>query len=100
MRGPGGGGDPIAAYVTLVRQRIDAHKRYPAMARRRGLEGVVTVRIRIADDGSVERTVTLGEVPRLFEKTALEAVQKAAPFPPPPARFGELEVAIRYELDE
>jgi protein TonB len=99
-RGSGdGGADALAAYVARVRQLIEERKHYPAMARRRGLEGRVTVRIAIAPDGSVEHVAAVGGGVDLFVRATLEAVERAAPLPPPPPGFGELEVAVRYELD-
>jgi protein TonB len=94
-----GGADALAAYVALVRERIEERKHYPAMARRRGLEGRVTVRIAIAPDGSVERASAVGGGVDLFVRATLEAVERAAPLPPPPPGFGDLEVTVRYELD-
>lgn len=94
-----GGVDALAAYVALVRQRIEERKHYPAMARRRGLEGRVTIRIAIAPDGSVERASAVGGGVDFFVRAALEAVERAAPLPPPPPGFGDLEVTVRYELD-
>jgi protein TonB len=99
-RGTGeGGADSLAAYVARVRQLIEERKHYPAMARRRGLEGRVTVRIAIAPDGRVEQVSAVGGGMDLFVRATLEAVERAAPLPPPPPGFGELEVAVRYELD-
>ena len=92
--------DEIAAYAAKVRRMIAEHKRYPAMARRRGMEAMVTIRLRIADDGTIEEFSPLGSVPRFFEKATRLATEAAAPFPKPPEGFGTLELGIRYELDE
>jgi len=92
--------DEIELYVSLVRRRIAERKGYPSMARRRGMEGVVNLRLRIADDGSVAEVRATGAAARLFERAALDAVERAAPFPPPPDAFPDFEVAIRYQMTD
>lgn len=86
-------------YVARVGRLIEAKRRYPHAAKRRRLEGEVTVRIAIAIDGTVSNVRALDGASRLFERATLEAVHDAAPFPPPPDGFDEMEVAIRYEID-
>ncbi len=92
--------DEIEAYKNLVRRLIASRKHYPTMARRRGLEGDVTVQLRIADDGGLDAVQAAGRGGRLFERAALDAVRLAVPFPPPPPEFGDFEVVIRYRLDD
>jgi protein TonB len=99
---PGGapGGDALAAYVARVRDAIARHKKYPSLARRRGIEGRVTLKLSIASDGSVLSSATLGSPPVLLARSALAAVASASPFEPPPAGSLRIEVPIRYALNE
>ena len=100
---PGGGsagGDLLAAYVKRVRDAIARHKRYPSLARRRGIEGRVTLQLSIASDGSVVSSEALGSPPVLLAKSALAAVASASPFDPPPAGSLRIEVPIRFALNE
>jgi len=89
----------VDAYIAEVRRRIEERKAYPALARRRGLESRITLRISIGADGHLARVETLGSTLALFERAAVEAIEDAAPFPPPPAGFGELEIPLRYTMD-
>jgi len=98
--GNGEGGDPLAAYVARVRDAIARHKKYPSLARRRGIEGRVTLRLSIASDGTVSSSTTLGSPPVLLARSALAAVASASPFDPPPSGSLEIEVPIRYALNE
>jgi protein TonB len=94
-----GSADPMAAYIALIRERIAKHKRYPAIARRRGIEGRLVVRVEIAADGGVVTSEALGSPSAMLVRSALAAVEAASPFPPPPNGALRIEIPIRYELD-
>ena len=100
--GPPGGaeGETLAAYVARVQRMIDAEKSYPAIARRRGIEGVVTVRLAIDAAGALERTALVGRPPEILARSTREAVGRAGPFPPPPAGALQIEFPVRYEIVE
>lgn len=74
--------DAIRSFLAEVRRRIDQSKQYPFAARRRYMEGRVTVRFAIRPDGSVDQleVAKSSKIP-LLDKAALEAVRQAAPFP-------------------
>lgn len=98
--GGGGGADALAAYIARLQQAIDAHKSYPPMARRRGIEGVVTVRLAIDAAGGLERTSLVGRAPEMLARSTREAVDRASPFPPPPGGPLQIEFPVRYEIVE
>ena len=97
---PGGSEDPIEVYKALVRARIEAERRYSPMARRRGLEGVVNVRLSVGPSGAISKMLVEGGAPLLLAKSTQEAVERAGPFPPPPAGLGVLRIPVRYRLDD
>jgi protein TonB len=97
---PGGTEDPIEVYKALVRARIQAERRYSPMARRRGLEGVVTVRLSVGASGKVSKVLVEDGAPMLLSKSTEEAVERAGPFPPPPAGLGVLRIPVRYRLTD
>lgn len=97
---PGGAGDAVQAYIALVRARIQAERRYSPMARRRGLEGVVTVRLQLDAAGQVSALDVEGGAPLLLARATQEAVQRAGPFPPPPDGLGVLRIPVRYRLTD
>jgi len=100
-RGPGGGADPrapMARYVSLVRKRVDARKRYSALARSRRIEGTVIALVTLAADGGV-RDVEIQDTPSsLLSRPTREAIEKAGPFPPPPAGLRKIRLPVRYSL--
>lgn len=97
--GPGGG-DEIAVYLSQVRALLGRHQRYPAMAQRRGLEGTVLLQLRIGADGRIESARAESGAPRLFARSALDAVGRAGRLPAPPRGPLAIEVPLRFQLDD
>ena len=92
-----------ASYLDMVRLKIESRKRYPETAKARSIEGRVTIRFVLSTDGSVrDVAVTKGSSNKSLNMAALDAVQRAAPFPRPPSNLfkGELplELTILFEL--
>lgn len=92
-----------ASYLDMVRLKIESRKRYPEAAKARSIEGRVTIRFILSTDGSVrEATVTKGARSKALNIAALDAVQRAAPFPRPPSNLFKgdlpLELTIVFEL--
>ncbi|MFZ5584606.1 MAG: energy transducer TonB [Thermodesulfobacteriota bacterium] len=99
---PAGRAD-LEAYYEAVRLRIEREKRYPPQARRRQIEGRVTLDFSLGAKGDLQacRVAKSSGNPDL-DRAAQEAVQRAAPFPPPPAGLGRgglrLELTVAFEL--
>ncbi|MDQ2102809.1 TonB family protein, partial [Azospirillum isscasi] len=83
----GDGADAMQAYLEEVRRRLQARLAVPAEARRLRLGGTVQVRFTVRRDGSVPgETIAAvsGNGIAVLERSAVETVARAAPFPPPP----------------
>jgi protein TonB len=79
-----------------IRRRIDAHKVYPQIAVRNGWEGRVLVEMRLEGDGRLSAVRLLeGSGHAVLDDATIDAVQRAAPFPPV-ARV--LTVPVEYRL--
>ena len=87
-----------ASYVDRIRAAVEARKRYPSMARRRGTEGVVLARFHIGEDGELISLWTDQAAASILSRSTREAVERAAPFPPPPNGSIVIELPIRYAL--
>ncbi|MCB2146299.1 MAG: energy transducer TonB [Deltaproteobacteria bacterium] len=92
-----------SSYLDMVRMKIESRKRYPETARARSIEGRVTVRFTLLADGNVcDVSVTQGTRSSALNMAALDAVQRAAPFPRPPRNLFKgdlpLELTIVFEL--
>lgn len=82
----------------LLRQRIERAKRYPALARRLGMEGTVHVEFWIARDGSVEGVkVAKSSGYPLLDEASVQAIKRAVPLPIVP---GKIRVPISYLLQK
>jgi protein TonB len=94
--------DPVDQYMAQVRALIAKHKRYPPLAKRRGIEGSLLLRLAVAADGSVEVDVieSSGTGSALLEEGARAAVAAVAPLPPPPAGKLRFDVPVRFDLKE
>jgi protein TonB len=80
--------DPCPAAAARVRRRIDAEKRYPPLARRRGVVGSVDVAFETGLDGALRSaTVRRSSGSALLDEAALDAVRRAAPFAAPGCAF-------------
>jgi protein TonB len=91
------------SYWSEVCRGIAARLRYPLCARRGGCEDRVLVTLEIGPDGSL---VSLDPVPcrahPALVRAVESAVQRAAPFPPPPEILDppvRAELPVRFELD-
>ena len=99
------GGDFVTAqnYLEMVRLKIERHKKYPSVARVRNIEGRVVIRFVITAEGAVRAAeITKPSRNKDLDLAALKAVEDAAPFTKPPARFFKgdipLELTIVFEL--
>ena len=90
-------------YLSMVRMRIERHKKYPIIARKRHMEGRVRLRFIIGPDGRVSGMKVVGKSRySVLDRAAVKAVTDSAPFPEPPkdlfAGPVPLEVSIVFEL--
>lgn len=80
-RTPPAAADPCAAAAGALRAVVDLHKRYPPLARRRGLSGTTVVAFELATDGALTRlAVERSSGSALLDEAALAAIRDAAPF--------------------
>ncbi|MEZ4267475.1 MAG: energy transducer TonB [Myxococcota bacterium] len=93
----------ISRWLTTVRARVASAVRYPRIARRAGLEGVVKVRFRVDARGAVSDTSLVSCAPgEPLCADALRTVREASPLPAPPGTWPpqrSLELPVRYRLD-
>lgn len=97
--------DAVQAYLGLVFQKLESHKRYPRVAERSGLNGRVVLRFTVRRDGEVlnpEIVEVTGH--DSFRRAALQALTRVGQLPnfPDDIRRRELlvEVPITYKLDD
>ncbi len=90
-------------YLDLVRLKIEKHKIYPPLARKRHIEGNVTIRFIITPEGILNKAeIVRPSSHSVLNMAALKAIKDAAPFPKPPEHLFDdnivLELTIVFEL--
>ena len=97
--------DAVQAYLGLVFQKLESHKRYPRIAERSGLNGRVVLRFTVRRDGEVLNPEVVEVVGHeSFRKAALQALKRVGQLPNFPDEIGRrellVEVPITYKLDD
>jgi len=93
---PGGKGNGYADALLLIRASIENAKSYPLIAKRRGLEGTVTVEFTINGKGLPESIRIAGTSGwDILDAAARDTIYRAAPFPPLGAK---IEIPITFRL--
>lgn len=83
-------------YFELLKMRVDAIKVYPEQAKATARQGQVVVRFVLHRDGAVSAvTVAQTSGSKALDEAAARAVERAAPFPCPPAGLFELPVRLQ-----
>ncbi|VBB45513.1 conserved hypothetical protein [uncultured Desulfatiglans sp.] len=86
-----------AAYLELVRLKIERQKKYPEAAKAMQIQGRVKVKFVITLDGNIQ-DLEIVESSRHadLDTAALRAVREAAPFPKPPASLFTQEIPLVF----
>ena len=93
-----GGGLSKADALKLISAAIERAKTYPAIARRRGIEGTVYVSFRIGPGGEpVEIRVLKSSGSKVLDEVTLNVINNAAPYPYIDDR---VEVPVTYRLND
>ncbi len=86
-------------YQSNVKRRIQRALRYPRRARRKRRRGQVRLRLAIRRDGALARVVVERSSDyRPFEREAVNAVRRAAPFGPAPASLPGDPIRLRVTI--
>ena len=64
-------------FLAAIREKINQHKSYPRIAKKRGMQGAVNVKFTILSSGKVAQITVSG--PKIFHASAEHAVQSAFP---------------------
>ncbi len=93
-----------SGYLATLRERLEAHKHYPPLLRRRGIAGTVLVAFRVDRSGQPCEIHASESSPNPhLLAAALQTVMAAAPFVPLPPELGpelRIEVPIAFVLQD
>lgn len=83
--------------LALIRTLINENINYPAKARKLSIEGIVVVKFKISENGSVEDIVVL-EGHRFLQNATIEAIEEASKKFPKTDKSIEIQIPIVYKL--
>lgn len=89
--------EALRQYLAALQAAVARYKEYPAMARRRGIEGRVEVSFMLLADGNA-RDIRISGGPRPLRRAAHQAVRRALRFPPPPVGT-PLPLPVQYAMN-
>lgn len=106
QRGPANSGPAmdhdlgLRLYAGQVLKIIQANLAYPANARRRNLEGKLSIRFSVDEQGNVSNIeiISSSGIP-LLDKASVKTIQSCV-FPPPPGKATILTVPVTFKLVE
>ncbi len=88
-------------YFATLKNKIERRKSYPAMAKRRGIEGSVRVQFTLTPNGAL-KTITILSGPKIFHSSIKSAIGSALPYSPPQGvTIGNqpITLTIEYSLE-
>lgn len=97
--------DAMLRYQDMVKQRIEAARRYPVWAKKQGIEGVTRLYFTVLPNG-IGRDIKIVRPSgsSILDGEAVATVKRAGPFPPVPREISGssigMEVAIVFSLDK
>jgi len=86
-------------FWNALRRKIDSHKFYPRIAKKRGMEGIVKVKFTILANGNVGHITVQG--PKIFHNSAKNAVKSTFPISVKKAPItlpASINITLRYQM--
>jgi protein TonB len=94
-----GSGSALSGYLREVRRLLEKHKDYPWMARRRNIQGVVTMLFTIGSGGQIEVARISGSSGQdLLDEAAQNTIRRVGKFPPFPPELNRQQLTIEVPL--
>jgi periplasmic protein TonB len=94
------GVNPLPAWQKEINKLLEKNKRYPSQVRAQRQRMVTRVAVNMDRQGKVTSTrIATSSGLSAFDQTALEIIERAQPFPPPPAVIQGAEVIMQIWFD-
>ncbi|MBI5183435.1 MAG: energy transducer TonB, partial [Nitrospinae bacterium] len=86
-------------YQDMVKQRIEDVRRYPLVAKRQGIEGVVYLNFIILSDGLTQDVKIIhSSDSKILDDEAVATIKRANPFPPIPKEISTSQVEMEISI--
>lgn len=89
--------DYLDKHLAQIRNLINQNVKYPMKAKKLSIEGVVLVRFKILEDGSVEN-IEIIDGHKFLQNATIEAIQEASKNFPKTKKSIEIQIPIEYKL--
>jgi protein TonB len=84
-------------HLAQIRKLINQNIKYPKRARKLSIEGIVVVKFKINENGSIEN-ITILEGHKFLQNATIEAIQEASKSFPKTNKSIEIQIPIEYKL--
>lgn len=84
-------------HLAQIRKLINQNIKYPKRARKLSIEGIVVVKFKINENGSIEN-ITILEGHKFLQNATIEAIQEASKSFPKTNKRIEIQIPIEYKL--
>ena len=87
----------LEKHLALIRDLINQNVKYPLKARKLSIQGVVTVRFKINENGTVENIIIV-DGHKFLQNATIEAIEEASRNFPKTNKTIEIQIPIEYKL--
>ena len=87
----------LEKHLALIRDLINQNVKYPLKARKLSIQGVVTVRFKINENGTVENIIIV-DGHKFLQNATIEAIEEASKKFPKTNKSIEIQIPIEYKL--
>ena len=89
--------DYLDKHLAQIRNLINQNVKYPLKAKKLSIEGIVTVRFKINEDGTIEN-ITIIDGHKFLQSATIEAIEEASKDFPKTNQSIEIQIPIEYKL--
>ena len=89
--------DYLDKHLAQIRNLINQNVKYPLKAKKLSIEGIVTVRFKINENGTIEN-ITILDGHKFLQSATIEAIEEASKSFPKTNKSIEIQIPIEYKL--
>ena len=89
--------DYLDKHLAQIRNLINENVKYPLKAKKLSIEGIVTVRFKINENGTIEN-ITIIDGHKFLQSATIEAIEEASKNFPKTNQSIEIQIPIEYKL--
>ena len=89
--------DYLDKHLAQIRNLINQNVKYPLKAKKLSIEGIVTVRFKINENGTIEN-ITIIDGHKFLQSARIEAIEEASKNFPKTNKSIEIQIPIEYKL--